>query len=360
MIPVEGRALAHQPVLLSQLLSLFESLQPPRHILDCNFGRGGHSLALLKKFPQAKITAIDCDDQAIAFGKELEEIKTGRIQLLRQNFCHFAENLNAEILRSAPRPASKLATNHSALAPASSSKKRYDLILMDLGPSSPQLHDPKRGFSFYQDGPLDMRMDRQNPLTAEIILNSYSKRQLIHLFQSFGEIKRPRPVVEKIIQQRKKEPFKSSYQLARLIQNQGPKRKRQKKHPATTWFLALRIAVNSELDNLKQALPAFLPLLAREGKLAVISFHSLEDRIVKTAFKKFVAEGQGALLNKKALQAGRQERRQNPACRSAKLRIFIKSVKYAQKKTAPHSPPSHPPQPALDEASNPPPGPRYL
>ena len=293
-----------RPILISELLGLFEKSKPPQKILDCNFGRGGHSLALLKKFPQAEITATDCDDRAVAFGRELKEVKTGRIHLLRQNFRHFAES-----------------------AENTDSKGPYNMILMDLGPSQAQLKEAEQGFGFYRDGPLDMRMDRRKKQTAADILNSYSKKQLVRLFQSFGEIKRPHKTVDKILRQRQKSPFQSAGQLARLLQNQGLKRKQQTKHPATVWFLALRIAVNRELEDLEMALPELLPLLAPEGKWAVISFHSLEDRIVKRAFKSFALAGRGRLLQKKPLIPGREEKKQNPYCRSAKMRLFIKSPK---------------------------------
>ena len=287
----------HIPVLVSELLDLFPEDTPPQKILDCTFGRGGHSLALLKKFPQLSITGLDLDDQAVDFGSSLKEAKEGKIKLLKKNFHNFASS--------------------------SSTKEMYDMILMDLGVSSPQLDDSQRGFSFYQEGPLDMRMDRQQELKADEIINTWSKEDLIKLFQSYGEIRNPFKIVGAILQQRKKKKFENTKELSDLIQRYWSRGNR-KKHPATTWFLALRIAVNQELKGLETCLPDFLPLLKEEAYFVVISFHSLEDRIVKHTFRKFVKEQQGKLWNKKVIRPNLEERKSNPRSRSAKMRVFQK------------------------------------
>ncbi len=297
MMLQDQREKLHEPVLVSELLSLFSEEAPPQEILDCSFGRGGHSRALLSRFPQARVTGLDWDRQAIEYGSSLREAKEGKIKLLKRNFYEFA----------------------------SSSKKRetYNMIVMDLGPSSPQLDDGERGFSFYQDGPLDMRMDRERKLKAGDIINSWSREELIRLFQSFGEIKNPRRTVEAIIKQRGEKKFERTLELSRLIQKRNSRNNRRK-HPATAWFLALRIAVNQELEGLKACLPEFPPLLKERGLLAVISFHSLEDRIVKRAFRQLAGEGKGRLWNKKAIRPGLEEKKQNPRSRSAKMRVFQK------------------------------------
>lgn len=288
----------HKPVLVQKLLSLFSTNNPPRKILDCTFGRGGHSLALLKNFPQTRITALDCDKQAIQYGHSLQEVKEGKIKLIKVNFHQFAQLEEKKT-------------------------KNYELILMDLGVSSPQLDNKERGFSFYQEGPLDMRMDRQQELKASDIINTWGRKELIQLFQNYGEIKKPYKIVSAILEYRKKRSFETTRELSQLIKKQGHHRT-GRKHPATPWFLALRIQVNQELSGLKKSLPDFLPLLKETGFFVVISFHSLEDRIVKKTFREFLREGKGRLWNKKALTPDEEERKKNPRSRSAKMRVFQK------------------------------------
>ena len=290
----------HEPVLVDELMGLFSKDHPPEKMLDCTFGRGGHSLAFLRQFPQICITGLDCDDEAIRYGSSLKEVKEGKIKLLKENFHHFAKSEGGQ-------------------------KEMYNIILMDLGVSSPQLDDKKRGFSFYQDGPLDMRMDRKQEFKASDMINSWSKPELIRLFQSYGEIRRPYTVVSEILKQRKKKKFESTLELSHLIQKHE-RRKSKTKHPATPWFLALRMVVNQELKGLKNCSPDFLPLLREEGYFVVISFHSLEDRIVKQTFRQFVTEDKGRLWNKKAIAPSRHERQQNPRSRSAKMRVFQKKL----------------------------------
>ena len=287
----------HNPVLLKELLSLFSEENPPKNILDCTFGRGGHSLAFLQKFPHAVILALDRDSTAIDFGLTLKEFKEKKIEFLEQNFYDFPFTFNK--------------------------RQTFDLILIDLGVSSPQLDNQERGFSFYKEGPLDMRMDQRQTLTAQDIINQYSKQELIRLFKNYGEIKSPYKVVSDIVIQRKRKKIETTTELSQLIQrHHGFYRN---KHPATTWFLALRIAVNEELTGLSRCLTAYLDLLKPKAYWAVISFHSLEDRIIKQAFRQFVKEGKGRLYNKKVIQAQREEKQKNPRSRSAKLRVFQKS-----------------------------------
>lgn len=297
MLPFQKEQ-SHSPVLVSELISLFSKKDSPQRILDCTFGRGGHSLAFLKEFPKVHITGLDYDDQAIEYGSSLKEAKEGKITLLRKNFHNFANSAEK--------------------------KETYNMILMDLGVSSPQLDKKERGFSFYQDGPLDMRMDRKQKFKAYDIINFWSKQKLIRLFQAYGEIKNPYKVVEAVLKQRRKKLFESTLELSNLIKKHKP-HKAGKKHPATPWFLALRMLVNQELEGLETCLPDFLPLLKEKGYFAVISFHSLEDRIVKKVFRQFVVQGKGQLWSKKVIRPSFKEKKQNPRSRSAKMRIFRKS-----------------------------------
>ena len=281
----------HKPVLLEEILHLFKT--PPLQMLDCTLGRAGHTKALLEKFKDSNALGLDQDEEAIDYAKSLDLFKKGRLKLQKQNFHDVG-----------------------------SIKGSFDFILMDLGPSSPQLDNKERGFSFLEKGPLDMRMDLSNKLKASDIINSWSKKDLIGLFKTYGEVRSPYKVVDAIFERRRKKKFEDTLDLSQIIKENSFSRSH---HPATLYFLALRIFVNNELEGLKKALPSYIDLLNEKGLLAVISFHSLEDRIVKQAFKKFVLDKKGNLFNKKVIRASLKEVKDNVRSRSAKLRVFEKS-----------------------------------
>lgn len=283
----------HVPVLLNEVVDFFKnSPHPVRNGLDLTFGRGGHSLELLRHFPELKLTGVDRDIAAVEFAKQnfTSEISQGRLQILHRNF-------------------------HD---PLPTTPNGWDLILADLGVSSPQLDQAERGFSFYNDGPLDMRMDQSQAVTAQDIVNTWNPDELIQLFKEYGEIRRPDRVVARIIEQRLESKFTTTKQLSQLIEKaEGWQRKGH--HPATRYFLALRLEVNAELSALGPALVQMRESLSPGGRLAVITFHSLEDRIVKYDFR----EGRGGSpVNKKVVVPGREEQRTNPRARSAKLRVW--------------------------------------
>ena len=300
----------HTPILLEELLGLFVNetksyKKNPKQILDCTFGRGGHSLTFLKKYPEARILAFDRDLEAIEWA---DTLKQNRLKAVHQNFYEFPNKWSHE----------------SFYRSFLDKKPFFDLILMDLGLSSPQLDKGDRGFSFNNEGPLDMRMDQTQEFKAENILNSFSKKELISLFQTYGEIKYPFSVVNELIQRRKKKKIETTREFVEIIEKyHSPIRHR---HPATKWFLALRIVVNYELKGLKQCLPLYLSFLKPGAFLAVISFHSLEDRIVKQHFRDFVKLKQGSLYNKKIIRPTRQEIEKNIRSRSARLRVFQKNL----------------------------------
>ena len=289
---------AHTPVLVSEIISSVLSIKP-QSFLDCTFGRGGHCRAFLDHFPEIKVLALDRDDEAIEYGEK--NFSSDQVSFLKTNFHYFSENFET--------------LNKTSL-------KKFDSILIDLGVSSPQLDQGERGFSFSFDGPLDMRMDREQQQTAKDIVNGFSKSELQDLFQEYGEIKRPFNVVDTLFKERKKKPIQTTRELVQLITKHSSW-DRSGRHPATPYFLALRMKVNNELDGLK-CLPSLLSLLKENGRFIVISFHSLEDRIVKHTFKSFVKEKQGVLWNKKAIRPSFNERQMNKRSRSAKLRVFIK------------------------------------
>jgi 16S rRNA (cytosine1402-N4)-methyltransferase len=291
----------HIPVLLPQVLANALSPQEseaPLRIWDGTFGRGGHTQALLEKFPQARVLGTDRDQAAVDYGREhfRSFLEAGRLELKHFNF-HAFEDLSSLSLTDG-----------------------FDAVLLDLGVSSPQLDEPERGFSFYHDGPLDMRMDQSQELTAAGVVNTWSEDELVHLFREQGEVFKPHRVVHEIVKRRTEKPFTTTAELSLLIERTFGWRKKGK-HPATNFFLALRLEVNQELSELHGALSKILRRALRpKGRLSVITFHSSEDRIVKRLFKS--SEEWGQNLTKKVISPERDEILLNPRSRSAKLRVF--------------------------------------
>jgi 16S rRNA (cytosine1402-N4)-methyltransferase len=285
----------HTPVLLKEILQFTrETREPIRFGLDVTFGRGGHTRALLEEFPSLRMTAMDRDQEALQYAEKefADYLNCGRLRLIRGNF-------HAEV-------------------PSSPGVEGWDFILADLGVSSPQLDTPGRGFSFYHDGPLDMRMDQAQDFTAADIVNTWPGEDLARLFQELGEIRRPQRVVQRIIERREERPFGQTRELSELIERAEGWRKKGH-HPATQYFLALRLEVNQELKHLRPAAEGLIKSLAPGGRLMIITFHSLEDRIIKYAFKE---SDLGNPVNKKVVVPERQECLDNPRARSAKLRVF--------------------------------------
>jgi len=289
----------HQPVLLREIAEAFWDLRHKNDLryFDGTFGRGGHYRVLKKIAPQMKAVVMDQDEEALRYAQAefKTEVQNGELDFIPQNFSQFSEsNLNL-----------------------------FDMMLLDLGVSSPQLDQPGRGFSFYHQGPLDMRMNQQQALTAEYIVNTWSEKDLVSLFQEFGEVYKPFRVVRALVHDRKTKAFTQTQELASLIERVDGWRKKGV-HPATQYFMALRLAVNNELEVLKAALPALIQSLKPGGRLAVISFHSLEDRIVKNIFKD--SKDWGQPTHKKIIVASEKEEKKNPRSRSAKLRVFERRV----------------------------------
>jgi 16S rRNA (cytosine1402-N4)-methyltransferase len=284
----------HQPVLIREVS---EYLDPKagQSYLDLTAGYGGHAAAILNatNAPTGAVF-VDRDDNAIS--------------ALRQKF----EKDGAQIVHS---------EFLSALKRLAGESRRFDMILADLGVSSPHLEDSGRGFSFNTPGPLDMRMDRRQEMDAGQIVNSYSEAELTDIFRRYGEEPKAVLIARAIVRAR---PIADTGQLATIIaQAAGFRARRGKTHPATRGFQAIRIAVNDELEQLERSLPLTLDLLKPGGRLAIISFHSLEDRLVK----RFLAEHSGntydarlKLLTKRPITASRDEIVSNPRVRSAKLR----------------------------------------
>jgi 16S rRNA (cytosine1402-N4)-methyltransferase len=288
----------HIPVLLEQVLKYLDPKEGESY-LDLTAGYGGHAKAITEMTGSLTTTIlIDRDNHAI---EELRKVfPEGNVSLRQQDFLSASEELIAE-------------------------KQQFDLILADLGVSSPHLNEGSRGFAIKTSGPLDMRMDQSQELTAETIVNTYSEASLTDILMRYGEEPKARQIARAIIRAR---PLKNTDELAVIAQRAWPGRARV--HPATRTFQALRIAVNDELGLLERSLPLWLALLRPGGRIAVISFHSLEDRLVKQAFSEVSGDRFDAtfkLLTKRPFTAGPQEIAFNPRARSAKLRAAAKIKK---------------------------------
>lgn len=282
---------------------------------DLTFGGGGHTFAFVKKYSQLKVMAFDQDQEAINKGQKVvdEENLSSRLKLVWSNYKDFPEKFK-EI-------SSKDHFN---------SELKLHGILMDLGVSTHQFLAAERGFSFQHDGPLDMRMDQHNDnlLTAKEIINEYSEKDLADLFYHLGEERFSRRIAKNIYTKRMEKAFETTQELADLIFHSYPKKLRYSKrmHPATKCFMALRIFINDELNILKDMIPRLFGLLSPGGRLAIISFHSLEDRIVKVGFKEIEKNSANSakILTKKPLSPSSSEVDENPRSRSAKLRVIEK------------------------------------
>jgi 16S rRNA (cytosine1402-N4)-methyltransferase len=244
-------------------------------------------------FPNVKAVAFDRDPEAIEYGKTTfeKELQDSRLQLVHKQFSDFKTEEFG----------------------------KFDIMLVDLGVSSPQLDQGQRGFSFYHDGPLDMRMDTSRGPTAAEIIATFSEDDLVLMFQNYGELSKPYRVVEAIVSDRKTKPFTTTRELASLIERVDGWR-RKGFHPATQYFMAMRMEVNQELQEVENSMVPLIHGLKSGGRLAVLTFHSLEDRIVKRIFKE--REDLGAPVHKKVIQPEWAEQKKNSRARSAKLRIF--------------------------------------
>jgi len=304
------RAVEHTPVLLPQVLAAL-NVRASGVYLDATYGRGGHAGAIVEKLvADGRLLCLDRDPVAVAEAR-----------------ARFAADSRVSVFLA---PFSALAACADHIAPG----LKFDGILFDLGVSSPQLDDPSRGFSFMQDGPLDMRMSKGVGPTAADIVNGASEAELIRIFREFGEERFAPRIARAIIADRASKPFERTLQLAEMISRVARTRERHK-HPATRVFQALRIHVNGELDELEAALNAAFERLVPQGRLAVISFHSLEDRLVKQFMRRhastdpvyaglpFVPAHAAPKLRLvgKAIQADSEETARNPRARSARLRV---------------------------------------
>ncbi len=291
----------HTPVLLNEAIENLQP-QPNKNYIDATFGGGGHSACLLdKNAPNGKILALDANPDVKLLAQNIQKKhKFGEnLFFVNSNFCALKEVV----------------------------KQEFNLpvhgILMDLGLSSDELEKSGRGFSFMKSEPLDMRYNSRQNLTASMVLNSYSLEDLIYIFKNYSDYPKPIELAKLIFKTRKKSKYSNTDDLVATVLGITPKRGGKKIHPATQIFQALRIEVNNELDILAPTIKTALEILEPQGRLAIISFHSGEDRIVKQTFRELAKQDEPLikLITKKPIVPTPEEIKNNPRSRSAKLRV---------------------------------------
>lgn len=295
--------MTHIPVLKKEVIEYLDP-KPNENFIDCTIGEGGHALAILERTaPKGKILGIECDPE---LSSQLKEKCLQRVILVNDSYINLKKIVEKE-----------------KFEPVSG-------ILFDLGISSWHLEKSGRGFSFSKNEPLIMRYNYSNELfagkelTAEKILNQWPEKEIERILREYGEERFAKKIVREIVRAREKRPIKTTFQLVEIIKKAVPKNyERGRMHPATRTFQALRIAVNDELNNLKKALPQAIEILEKSGRLAIISFHSLEDRIVKNFYQSRTSIDL-KILTKKSIRPSPEEIKINPRSRSAKLRAAQK------------------------------------
>ncbi|MFJ5795405.1 16S rRNA (cytosine(1402)-N(4))-methyltransferase RsmH [Bacillus atrophaeus] len=306
----------HKTVLLRETVDGLD-IKPDGTYVDCTLGGAGHSTYLLQQLSEkGRLIAFDQDDTALQHAKEKLSGYKGQLILIKSNFRYLKDCLNEQGITE------------------------IDGVLFDLGVSSPQLDTPERGFSYHHDAPLDMRMDQSAPLTAKEVVNEWRYEDLVRIFFRYGEEKFSKQIARKIEEARSKSPIQTTGQLVDLIKDAIPApARRSGGHPAKRVFQAIRIAVNDELKVFEEALFQAIEVLKPGGRVSVITFHSLEDRICKATFKEMSSlpelppglpvipeefEPELKLITRKPITASEEELEENNRARSAKLRIAEK------------------------------------
>ena len=283
----------HVPVLVKELLE-YLNVRPDGIYVDATLGAGGHAEEILRRLETGRLLGIDRDPAALTAARERLRNFGDKLMVMEGNFAQIAKLHEA-----------------SGLPPAAG-------VLADLGMSSLQLEDAARGFSFNRPGPLDMRMGPDAPVSAADLVNQARERELADTIFQLGEERHSRRIARAIVKAR---PIRTTTELAQVVTRAIPSRAGLHQiHPATRTFMALRMAVNEELENLKAFLAGVLRVLAPGGRLAILSFHSLEDRLVKRAFADWSREGRICILTRKPIRPAEPEFQENPRSRSAKLR----------------------------------------
>jgi 16S rRNA (cytosine1402-N4)-methyltransferase len=295
----------HVPVLFDEVMS-FLRVRAGATVADCTIGMAGHAAGIARLLgPQGHLIGFDRDPEALELAKDrLDQV---------------CEELDSQA------PKITLIGEPFSSVPLHFEPGSLDGLLADFGVSSLQLDEARRGFSFMADGPLDMRQDTRSGPTAAQVVNEAAERELADLIYEYGEERRSRRIARAIVRGR---PVTTTGQLARIVAHAAPAMKQDRIHPATRTFQALRIAVNRELDEIRALLQAAPELLKHSGRLVVISFHSLEDRIVKDSLREGAHRGIWEILAKKPVTAGEEEIERNPRARSAKLRAAERKSSY--------------------------------
>ena len=293
----------HIPVMFNEVIN-YLNLRPGKIIVDATIGTGGHSKGVLERIlPGGRLIGIDRDQESLEVCRKRLVDFSGSCEFVHANFIDIdkiLENLNI---------------------------KKVDGILFDLGVSSFQLEDPHRGFSFQYEGPLDMRLDRESYICAYDLVNNLNEEEISTMLWNFGQERWHNRIAHLLVQERERQPIATTAQLANIVFRSIPHRYRQRHyriHPATRTFQAVRIAVNRELETLEIAINKAITILEKKARLCVISFHSLEDRIVKLSFRRASSEGLIDIITHKPLVPSQCEIDANPSSRSSKLRVAQK------------------------------------
>ena len=305
----------HFSVLLAETIEQLH-VKPDGIYVDATLGGGGHAFEVCSRLTTGHFYGIDQDDAAIAAAGQRLAAFGDKVTILRNNYCNMRAALAGEGV------------------------DKVDGIVLDLGVSSYQLDTEERGFSYRYDAPLDMRMDRRQTLTARDIVNGYSENDLYRIIRDYGEDKFAKNIAKHIVMRRAEKPIETTFELNEIIKAAIPAKMRQNGHPSKQTFQAIRIECNRELEVLKNSLDDFIEMLNPGGRLCIITFHSLEDRIVKTAFRKNENPctcppdfpvcvcgkvSKGNVITKKAILPSEKELAENSRSKSAKLRVFEKS-----------------------------------
>jgi 16S rRNA (cytosine1402-N4)-methyltransferase len=300
----------HKSVLLEECLE-YLNIQEESIIVDCTLGYGGHSSNILKKIKRGFLFAFDQDEEAINYSRNRLDKISDNYEIIKSNF----ENIKKELEKR--------------------NIKKVNGILYDIGVSSPQLDEDYRGFSFHKDAKLDMRMDTSKPFSAYELVNNYEYKDLVRIFTNYGEEKYATSIAKKIIKERETKPIETTFELVEIIKNSVPEKYKREKHPARKVFQAIRIEVNNELGVFEKSLKDALDLIDVNGRICVITFHSLEDKICKEIFKS-VSEIDSNLKKLPVIpeeyqpkykvvaniKPSKEELEINPRARSAKLRVI--------------------------------------